>query len=171
MALAAADKKLDEADFRAFQEWVHAHDEELYRVLGSSRQFVLFGRWLGGAATAGQRRVHYPRLPGGSPFVAVDMMEVATGRCLAYDLMAEMLGGVVPVAPVLWRSRPAAPYAQPFATTPGAHYGGLAQRLKLPQALTQTSAYGDEPIYGLYVRIERGGETQHRYKIHRKISS
>lgn len=159
-----ADKEEDEADFRDFQEWVYAHEEDLFRVLGSDRSFVLHGQWLAGR----QRGVHYSRLP--SPFVAVDLMEAAMAhRFLAYDLMVEVLGSVVPAAPVLWRSRPAAPYAQPIATTPGAHFNGLQQRIKLPQALTQTSAFGDEPVEGLYLRIERGGETtHHRYKLMRQ---
>lgn len=147
-----------------FREWVYERMDELYALLGK-RQYVLFGEWLWC-----QHAVHYDRLP--SYFLGFDLFDIAQRRFLSYDRMQRVLGGRVPIVPLLWHSGHASSStsSSSSSSTSSSAQSKFEELKKYvgQEMMKKPSAHGGEVMEGVYVRVEQGGWVKDRFKMRRK---
>ena len=133
------------AQFAKLGMWVELHRQQLEELLHRDNQmperFLLFGEWL--AAT---HALHYTALP--DLFLAFDLYDRLNGDYVSRPVLSALLkdSGIQQV-PLM------------KACT------GSIKTTDVCQLTNEQSAFRDGPVEGVYVRIQEGGKTLHRYKI------
>jgi atypical dual specificity phosphatase len=135
--------------FNLFRDWAFERVEELWNALGD--RFVLFGECL-----IMRHAVAYTRLP--DMVLAFDVFDKQTRQFLGRRRVEQLLADSgVRLVPLVERfSVNGASSDRPRLTRE--HMSALAE---------QASAFGDERREGVYIRIERDGIVQHRFKFRR----
>jgi atypical dual specificity phosphatase len=124
----------DHAQWRALPRWLETHAEALTALLtdeveGLPGRYVLYGEWV-----AARHSVPYARLPG--LFVAFDLYDRVGGYFLSRAALARALARTsIPQVPLL-------------ATTDS------ISEAEMRAFLSRTSAFGEERLEGIYVRVE-----------------
>ena len=125
--------------------WIERHRQQLEELLHRDNQmperFLLFGEWL--AAT---HALHYTALP--DLFLAFDLYDRLKGEYVSRPVLSALLKGTdIQQVPLMKECT------------------GNIKVNALCQMTHEQSAFRDGPVEGVYVRIQEGGRTLHRYKI------
>lgn len=133
------------AQFAKLGMWIERHRQQLEELLHRDNQmperFLLFGEWL--AAT---HALHYTALP--DLFLAFDLYDRLKGEYVSRPVLSALLKGTdIQQVPLMKECT------------------GNIKVNALCQMTHEQSAFRDGPVEGVYVRIQEGGRTLHRYKI------
>ena len=133
------------AQFAKLGMWIELHhrqlEELLYRDDQMPERFLLFGEWL--AAT---HALHYTALP--DVFLAFDLYDRLKGEYVSRPVLSALLKDTdIQQVPLMKQCT------------------GSIKVDDLCQMTYEQSAFRDGPVEGVYVRIQEGGKTLHRYKI------
>lgn len=154
-----------ERQFSVFKKWAAVQEDALLRCLGD--RYVMYGEWMGK-----KHSVFYNRLP--HLFCEFDVYDRASGVFLSTEARRALLGRspVLPV-PVLYAGIAPARYADllallkpSLARTPEwrADFEATVRREGHDQARCWTQADKSELAEGLYIKVERDGVVEERYK-------
>lgn len=133
------------AQFAKLGLWIELHrqqlEELLYRDDQMPERFMLFGEWL--AAT---HALHYTALS--DLFLAFDLYDRLKGEYVSRPVLSALLKHTdIQQVPLMKECM------------------GSIKVDGLCQMTNERSAFRDGPVEGVYVRIQEGGKTLHRYKI------
>lgn len=131
-------EKREKAQYNVFRMWAYENMPLLWNLLHT--KYVLFGEWLWNT-----HAVFYSKLP--AYFIAYDLLEKETEKFLSYDRLKDILGGSLPIVPILFR--------------------GKIKNIEQLKALIKKSEFSDGIAEGVYVRFERGSYVIARCKLKR----
>lgn len=154
-----------EAQFNLFKEWARAHDAALMERLED--RYTMYGEWLFARHTQ-----FYDRLP--HYFLEFDVLDRRTGRFLSTEARRDLLSGLPVVSvPVLADDWPGSEREMADLVGPSLYrstdwrealrVAARASGVDPEQALAECGA-GADLGEGLYLKIEKDGETVGRYK-------
>lgn len=141
--------------FNLFRDWVFERVEELWNALGD--RFVLFGECL-----IMRHAVAYTRLP--DMVLAFDVFDKQAQQFLGRRRVEQLLADTgVRMVPLVERfnSRPSSSGSSDRDRRP------QLTREHLSELAEQQSAFGEERREGIYIRIERDGVVEQRFKFRR----
>lgn len=129
--------------FKGLKAWQENHSGELYMILKPNR-YILYGEWCWA-----KHSIYYDRLP--DYFVAFDVFDKKENKFLSQAKLQEFLAETtIPIVPTICK--------QSFATKKE-----LVN--KLLELLDTKSAYNDEPVEGVVLRVDNGDYFDRRCKL------